>query len=285
MQATVMSSHYWANKIKDGSFESTDAASFCSDLRLLCKDDVPIADSSFDLYEPPYVLDISSKGRFFPATLLVEGTTLAMANPSYAPAPARPFLPYSVSQQLKINTQSLPELKKMFGIRDGSNMAINLQKAATTCSAPDHTCVSSIISMHELIVSKLGTGSVRMLQTILPQGLASTFNATIARVDKISKTRPETGDEEPNVSCHSTMFPFQLYSCHSLPNTQIFTVGFDTIDHIDGKSALVDYVAACHADTSTWNANFPAFKELGMQPGKGAVCHWIGGLDIAWVRE
>ncbi|KAK9001475.1 hypothetical protein V6N11_083258 [Hibiscus sabdariffa] len=49
------------------------------------------------------------------------------------------------------------------------------------------------------------------------------------------------------------------------------------------NGAVVEAVLVCHMDTSKWNRNFYAFRQLGVERGTTEDCHFIPAYDMAVV--
>ncbi|KAI3978200.1 hypothetical protein MKX01_013031 [Papaver californicum] len=83
-----------------------------------------------------------------------------------------------------------------------------------------------------------------------------------------------------NVACHLLAFPKALFYCHRMRQTRVYQV------ELAGESGtnLMSTIVVCHMDTSLWNANHIAFKQLGLTPSSTtSICHILLGTDVMWV--
>ncbi|AET03803.1 putative BURP domain-containing protein [Medicago truncatula] len=78
------------------------------------------------------------------------------------------------------------------------------------------------------------------------------------------------GNVSKSITCHSLLFPYQVYYCHEIPNVRLYQVD---IQDPETKVKINRAIAICHLDTSNWNPGHAAFMVLGSGPGLIEACH------------
>ncbi|GLJ40902.1 hypothetical protein SUGI_0846190 [Cryptomeria japonica] len=126
--------------------------------------------------------------------------------------------------------------------------------------------------MAEFAVSVLGS-KVEILTTESTAGSRS-------QVSVGAVTGKDGGKITRSVSCHQSLFPFLVYYCHAVPKVKVYQAELLSMEE---KKKINNGVAICHLDTTQWSATHAAFMELGHEPGKIEVCHWIFENDLIWV--
>ncbi|KAF3952073.1 hypothetical protein CMV_022336 [Castanea mollissima] len=157
------------------------------------------------------------QGIFFRESMLKKGKVMPMPDIKDK-MPERSFLPRSISSKLPFSTLKISELKKIFHAGDNSTMETMIVKSLSECEkAPSlgetKRCVGSAEDMIDFAISVLGRNiAVRSTENV--QG--SKQNIMIGSVKGING-----GKVMQIVSCHQTLLPYLLYSCHSVPKRQV----------------------------------------------------------------
>ncbi|KAF7141067.1 hypothetical protein RHSIM_Rhsim06G0228600 [Rhododendron simsii] len=107
----------------------------------------------------------------------------------------------------------IPEMRKIYQAGENSTMANMLVAAMTNCErAPSagekKRCVGCVEDMMDFAISILGC-NLTVLTTLNDEG--SENNIMTGKVRAINDGKA--------VSCHQIMFPYLLYYCHSVPET------------------------------------------------------------------
>ncbi|XP_043695980.1 polygalacturonase non-catalytic subunit AroGP2-like isoform X1 [Telopea speciosissima] len=191
------------------------------------------------------------------------------------PISYKSFLPRSLVSKIPFSFARIKELKKIFGVVDDSDMDEYIQKTLMICEkspirGEQYTCATSAEDLIDFVVEKLGH-HIRIWSTKSIEG--SYENVTIGSVKLIHGNL-----SEPPVLCHSMPFLFQVYYCHVFHKVKVYAVDILT------RKKLNHVIMACHYDTSTWNPNNIAFKQLGFGPGIIEVCHWINENGMVWTK-
>ena len=81
------------------------------------------------------------------------------------------------------------------------------------------------------------------------------------------------------VICHKEEYgyAYALFICHEIDPTKAYMV---PLMGSDGNK--VEALAACHMDSSSWNPEHYAFKELNVKPGP-AICHFLNLDTLVWI--
>ncbi|XP_042515905.1 polygalacturonase non-catalytic subunit AroGP2-like [Macadamia integrifolia] len=221
-------------------------------------------------------LSVASQGGlpFFREAMVKEGGFMAIPD-LRDPMSYKSFLPRPLASKIPFSFARINELKKIFGVVNGSNMDEYMQGTLETCEkspirGEQSTCVTSIEDLIDFVVKTLG----HHLHIWSPGSIEGSYeNVTIGAVKVIYGNV-----SEPPVLCHSQPFPFQVYFCHVLQKVKVYVVD------IYARKKVNHAIMTCHYDTSTWNPNHHAFKWLGFGPGLIEVCHWINENAMVWTK-
>ncbi|KAF3942814.1 hypothetical protein CMV_030562 [Castanea mollissima] len=263
---------------------SSRLSAFCASANLLCFPDSSLPTHTDACFEykincPPPPADQRSHttGIFFRESMLKKGTVMPMPDIKDI-LPERSFLPRSISSKLPFSTSRISELKRVFHAGDNSTMETMIVETLIDCEeAPSlgetKRCVGSAEDMIDFAISVLGRPNVAIRTTKNVNG--SKQSIMIGSVKGINGGKVM----QQSVSCHQKLFPYLVYTCHSVPKVRVYEA--DILD--PNSKAKINYgVAICHMNTSSWNPNHEAFLELGSGPGRIEVCHWIFENDLTW---
>uniref|UniRef100_A0A7N2L9F4 BURP domain-containing protein n=2 Tax=Quercus lobata TaxID=97700 RepID=A0A7N2L9F4_QUELO len=211
---------------------------------------------------------------FFQESMLKKGKVMPMPDIEDK-MPERSFLPRSISSKLPFSTSKISEIKKIFHADDNSTMETTIVKSLSECEkAPSlgetKRCVGSAEDMIDFAISILGRNiAVRSTENVK----GSKKNIMIGSIKGING-----GKVTQIVSCHQTLFPYLLYSCHSVPKVRVYEV--DILDP-NSKAKINHGVASCHMHTSNSNPNH-AELTIASGPGQIRACHWVFENDLIW---
>ena len=251
---------------------SSQFPAICPTANLLC-----FPDSSTTLQElisHPNDFRIIWKGIFFRESMLKKGKVMPMPDIKDK-IPERSFLPRSISSKLPFSTSKISELKKIFHAGDNSTMETMIVKSLSECEkAPSlgetKRCVGSAEDMIDFAISVLGR-KIAVRSTENDKG--SKQNIMIGSVKGING-----GKVMQIVSCHQTLLPYLLYSCHSVPKVRVYEVG---ILDPNSKAKINHGVASCHMHTSDSNPN-QAELTIASGPSQIKACHWVFENHLIW---
>ncbi|XP_030957466.1 polygalacturonase-1 non-catalytic subunit beta-like [Quercus lobata] len=246
---------------------------FCASANLFC-----YPDSTPSIEELIFNISAASvycnPGNFFRESIAKEGKVMRMPNIKDK-MPERSFLPRSISSKLPFSTFKISELKRLFHADDNSTMETMIVEALNECeSAPSpgetKRCVGSAEDMIDFAISVLGRNIV-VRSTENAKG--SKQNIMIGSVKGIN-----SGKVMQLVACHPTLFPYLLYSCHSVPKVRVYEM--DILDP-NSKAKINHGVASCHMHTSDSNPNH-AELTIASGPGQITACHWLFENHLIW---
>ncbi|XP_043689876.1 polygalacturonase non-catalytic subunit AroGP3-like [Telopea speciosissima] len=227
-------------------------------------------------YKETIPLSVASQGGlpYFRKSMVKEGGFMPIPD-LREPMSYKSFLPQTLASKIPFSFAQIMELKKLFGVEDGSKMEKYIQDSLEVCekkSIPgeQRTCVTSAEDLIDFVVKTLGH-QVRVWSTDNIEG--SYENVTIGTVKLVYGNLSESP-----ALCHSLPFLFQVYYCHILLKVKVYAVD------IHAQKNMNQVIMACHYDTSTWNPNHLAFKLLGSSPGLIEVCHWISENGLIWTK-
>uniref|UniRef100_A0A7N2LB56 BURP domain-containing protein n=1 Tax=Quercus lobata TaxID=97700 RepID=A0A7N2LB56_QUELO len=189
------------------------------------------------------------QGIFFRESMLKKGKVMPMPDIKDK-MPERSFLPRSISSKLPFSTSKISELKKIFHAEDNSTMETMIVEALNKCEkapSPGETerCNVKGSKQNIMIGSVKGINGGKVMQL---------------------------------VACHQTLFPYLLYSCHSVPKVRVYEV--DILDP-NSKAKINHGVASCHMHTSDSNPNQPELT-IASGPGQIKACHWVFENRLIW---
>lgn len=166
------------------------------------------------------------------------------------------FLPRSIADSMPFSMNKFPEILKQFSVEPNSLESKILKVAIQDCDAAaiegeDKFCASSLESLIDLSVSKLGK-NIHILSTEFEKE-TETQGFTLGEGVK------KMGNKQ--VVCHKEKYPYAVFMCHSIDETDAYVVPLVGADGTKAKG-----VAICHKDTSAWNPEHRAFKQLNVKP-------------------
>ncbi|XP_042519930.1 polygalacturonase non-catalytic subunit AroGP2-like [Macadamia integrifolia] len=285
-KASPLSSHQVAvymNLMEKNEF-SSHLHSFCMQANVACSTNAmvknmtnstdlpPLAQWTFSKYkydvkQKEIPLSIANQGGlpYFRKSMVKEGGSIPVPD-LRDPMSYKSFLPRALASKIPFSSARKVELKKLFGVVDGSIMDEYIQGTLEVCEkvpsrGKHHTCATSAEDLIDFIAMKVGH-HVLIWSTENIEG--SYENVTIGAVKLVYGNLSESP-----ALCHSPPFLFQVYYCHVLPKVEVYTVD------VHARKKMNHMIMACHYDTSNWNPNHIAFEQLGFGPGLIEVCHWI----------
>ncbi|XP_043694483.1 polygalacturonase-1 non-catalytic subunit beta-like [Telopea speciosissima] len=266
---------------------------FCKQANVVCSTNALVKKTMDDTTLPPIAqwnhikekydrlpnetpLSVATQGGlpYFRESMVKEGGFIPVPD-LRDPMSYKSFLPRSLASKIPFSFARIKELKKIFDVKDGSEMDEYIQNTLEICEkspirGEQCTCTTSAEDVIDFVVEKLGH-HVRVWSTESVEG--SYENVTIGAVRLIHGNL-----SEPPTLCHSMPFLFQVYYCHVFQNVKVYEV-----DILTRKK--VNYVImACHYDTTMWDPNNLAFKLLGFGPGLIEVCHWLNENALVWTK-
>ncbi|KAF2538669.1 hypothetical protein F2Q68_00018851 [Brassica cretica] len=186
------------------------------------------------------------------------------------------FLPRGEAETMPFESEKFSEILKTFSVKPGSGEAEMMKKTIEECEAKrvggeEKYCATSLESMVDFSVSKLGKDHVRAVSTEVAQKNAPMQRYIIAAagVKKLS--------DDKSVVCHKQKYPFAVFYCHKAMMTSVYAVPLEGENGLRAKA-----VAVCHKNTSAWNPNHLAFKVLKVKPGTVPVCHFLPETHVVW---
>ncbi|KAL4347565.1 hypothetical protein GQ457_17G002740 [Hibiscus cannabinus] len=206
------------------------------------------------------------------------GKTIPVSFPHLKESDPARNLPRKTPTSLPFSLKALPSLLRFFSIPPASPQALAMEKTIITCEIERpgeyRACISSVESLTDFVGSIFG-GDVRfeILRTSVATKTSPVLqNYTVVEVKE--KTSTQT------LPCHNLPYPYAVFYCHILMDTtnKMFKV---TLRGENG--AVVEGVLVCHMDTSKWNRNFYAFRQLGVEPGTTEACHFVPAYDMTVV--
>ncbi|KAI5420922.1 unknown seed protein USP [Lathyrus oleraceus] len=139
------------------------------------------------------------------------------------------------------------------------------------CGSPssmgeDKHCVSSLESMMDFAISKLGK-NIKVMSSSFAQ------NQDKYVVEEVKKI----GDKA--VMCHKLNFKNDVFYCHVINATTTYMVPLVASDGTKAKALTI-----CHRDMRGMNSDV-LYDILNVNPGTVSACHFIGNKVIAWVPD
>ncbi|KAK1272262.1 BURP domain-containing protein 3 [Acorus gramineus] len=199
------------------------------------------------------------------------------------------FLPLKEAKSIPFSTADLPNTLTRLSIKPKSNLALLMQETLQLCEATplkseEKHCATSLESMVDFAVSKLGTNKgVQAMATVLEDRKAA--EAEKNSPDKwykwytVAGTAKEVSDAKTKtLNCHPQTYAYLTYYCHSIAGTRTYVVPF-----IGDDGTKAEVVAVCHTDTSEWDPKYIAFQMLHVKPGTVPICHILVSDTIVWM--
>ena len=286
---TASEAHNWAVSLHNPT--TFHSSLFCSQARLHCSSLIRSSlisfnpeDSNYDIEynnEPPYsAAKQAPPGFFYPLRTLSNGASIIMPNLNH-PVPSHQYLPLSISQHLSLTPSSLPDLFRIFGLSNTSQMAHSMAYTVHLCTVPAmegsaKACTASIEEMIQYVTAQLGF-NVDVLESQPSPAYLSKAPEDVKAV--VTSRTSLTQLQNMTVVCHKLMFPSMVRLCHNLESTILYEVELMP----EGSRSSVKTLTVCHFDTSKWSKGHPSFGMVGTSPGKGEICHWIRSNDYVWI--
>ncbi|XP_058074366.1 BURP domain protein RD22-like isoform X1 [Magnolia sinica] len=185
-------------------------------------------------------------------------------------------LPHGSVSGPSLDGKKLPEILNQFSIEPKSSEAEAIKETLQTCTEPanegeDRYCATSVESMIDFTVSKIGT-NVQALSTTVDKESSNQLYTIAPGVQKMSGPK--------SVACHAQTYVYPVYYCHETVATTAYVVPLVGMD-----GSKVKAVAVCHKDTSSWNPKHLSFQVLKVKPGSVPICHFIPQDHIVWVQK
>jgi hypothetical protein len=193
---------------------------------------------------------------------------------------AAKFLPRSEAESIPFSSKKLPEIISRFSVQPGSDEEEAMKETLRECEDPvlngeKKMCATSLESMVDFSVASLGTRNVKAVSTTV-----HSKDETPRQEYTIVASGVKNLAQDELVACHQQTYAYAVFYCHLAKSTKGYAV------KMTGKDGtVVDAVAACHTDTSTWNPKHIAFKLLNVKPGTVPVCHFLPQDHVVFSRN
>ncbi|XP_078156531.1 BURP domain-containing protein 3-like [Carex rostrata] len=193
---------------------------------------------------------------------------------------AAKFLPRSEAESIPFSSKKLPEIISQFSVQPGSDEEEAMKETLRECEDPvskgeKKMCATSLESMVDFSIANLGTRNVEAVSTTV-----HSKNKTPKQEYTIIASGVKNLAQDKLVVCHQQPYTYAVFYCHLAKPTKGYTV------KMTGKDGtVVDAVAVCHVDTSSWNPKHVAFKLLNVKPGTVPVCHFLSQDNVVFSRN
>ncbi|GMJ06885.1 hypothetical protein HRI_004357700 [Hibiscus trionum] len=217
---------------------------------------------------------------FFFMKDIQAGKTIPVSFPHLKESDPARNLPRKTRTSLPFSLKALPSILRFFSIPAGSTQALAMEKTLTTCEIERpgeyRACITSVDSLINFVGGIFGPNvRFEILRTSVATKTSPVLqNYTVLEVKEKTSTK--------SLPCHNLPYPYAVFYCHILIDTtnRMFKV---TLRGENG--AVVEAVLVCHMDTSKWNRNFFAFRQLGVERGTTEACHFVPAYDMAVVLD
>eukprot|EP01018_Ginkgo_biloba_P028287 Gb_00399 [translate_table: standard] len=260
--------HIW-RKIMNESDLRLNATEFCSSANLQCDQYGNILSGSTFAYGLPNNRYEPETHMFIAAKELKEGGVITLPD-LHSPINWKAFLPRDVAEMIPFSSATLPQVLAMFRIDRNSNMSHNMMSTLKTCESrleegEVRQCSTSIEGMVEFALGANRSHSLELVSH--PSTVGSGKKARITKM-----VRREYVVSKPPVACHSLVFPYGVFYCHSFKGTNTIEMELQVLEN-DKHNAnkVINGTAVCH------------YFSNGM--GKEAVCHLIYGGTLLWLPK
>ncbi|KAE8660881.1 hypothetical protein F3Y22_tig00116945pilonHSYRG00028 [Hibiscus syriacus] len=187
-------------------------------------------------------------------------------------------LPRKTPTSLPFSLKALPFLLRFFSIPPASPQALGIEKTLTACETERpgeyKACITSVDSLIDFVGGYFGSDvRFEILKTS-----ASSNSSPLIQNYTVFELKEKTSAK--SLPCHNLPYPYPVFYCHILIDTtnRMFKV------ILRGENGdLVDAVLVCHMDTTKWNRNYFAFRQLGVERGTTEACHFFPAYDLAVV--
>ncbi|KAL4348779.1 hypothetical protein GQ457_17G002890 [Hibiscus cannabinus] len=221
--------------------------------------------------------DPDYKAYFFMKDVQV-GKTIPVNFPHLKESDPARNLPRKTPTSLPLSLKALPSLLRFFSIPPASPQALAMEKTLTDCQierpGEHRACITSVDSLIDFVGGIFGPDvPFEILRTSVATKTSPVLqNYTVVEVKEKTSTK--------SLPCHNLPYPYAVFYCHILVDTtnRMFKV---TLRGENG--AVVEAVLVCHMDTSKWNPNFFAFRQLGVERGTTEACHFAPAYDMVVV--
>ncbi|CAN0909905.1 BURP domain-containing protein BNM2C [Linum grandiflorum] len=223
---------------------------------------------------------------FFKPEQLKPGSTIPINFSKKHPSNTPHFLSKQQSDSIPFASAHLPSLLQLFSFPVGSPQAGAVETTLSLCELEPMVgetkfCATSLESMLDSVRSSFGSGTkpLKPLTTNLMKKSDKPISSNSVQDYTVLK-EPEEILTRKVMGCHTMPYPYLVYFCHSPGGeTKVSKV---LLGGGGGGGEVVEAVAVCHMDTSKWDRDNPSFRVLGIEPGKGPVCHFLPEFDIVW---
>ncbi|CAO2831070.1 unnamed protein product [Amaranthus hypochondriacus] len=232
--------------------------------------------SSFNIKDTNYV--------FFRYDDLKPGLKLPIYFGGAFPDEIPRFLPKEKANSIPFSSKQFSLILKQFGFHPDSPQAKAMDYTLKMCEmkipGEHRRCVNSLESMIDYVretFDSLGHNDAdeigfKVLSTSpLPNGTKLLQNYTVLEARRVPSPKMN--------ACHMMVYPYAVFHCHYPdPENRVFEIKVEGEDR-----ALVDAIANCHMNTTTFDPNLTAFRMLGFTPGSAPLCHFLPSDDLIWV--
>ncbi|XP_010916769.1 BURP domain-containing protein 3 [Elaeis guineensis] len=185
------------------------------------------------------------------------------------------FIPRAQADAIPFSSDKFPEILHRLNVLPNSELAKEVKKTLGDCEEAaiegEHKfCATSLESMLDFVTSKLETRDIQVL--------ATTVRGNKETAPKQRYTAAPSGVRKAPgaklVACHPEAYPHSVYYCHLTRATKAYVVTL-----VGEEGTLVEAVAICHHDTSSWRSVF--FKVLRVKRGT-PICHFLPQDHLVW---
>nr|CAB3484204.1 unnamed protein product [Digitaria exilis] len=237
---------------------------------------------------------VASEKLLFPENVFTVGAQINL-NIDRADGLHTPWLHPDIGDSIVMSTNNFTDTATTFAPVSAS-MARDMWSTLSSCEHPrelsseQKACAASVGSMHEFVVSALGTGDLHAVSTSLDvpeEGIRSpSYMYKVATVRAVSAHGDKAATN--TVTCHSMSFPFALFYCHTVNPTRIYEVTLQREE--DGvviasprtPAVVRRALAVCHVNTLGFDPTLKYWVKLGARPGEASVCHFLTRGDVLW---
>eukprot|EP01018_Ginkgo_biloba_P028290 Gb_00403 [translate_table: standard] len=256
-------------KIMNESNLRLNATEFCSSANLQCDQYGNILSRLTFAYGSQNHRDEPEKHMFIDPKELKEGGVITLPD-LHSPISWKAFLPRDVAEMIPFSSATLPQVLAMFHIDRNSNMSHNMMSTLKACESrleegEERQCSTSIEGMVEFVLGANRSHSLELVSH--PSTVGSGKKARITKM-----VRREYVVSKPPVACHSLVFPYGVFYCHSFKGTNTIEMELQVlVNDQNNANKVINGTAVCH------------YFSNGM--GKEAVCHLIYGSTLLWLPK
>ncbi|KAH9306301.1 hypothetical protein KI387_010705, partial [Taxus chinensis] len=248
--------------LKNKDAASFSAEEFCSSANLLCRQDMAYKAAVGSQYSCSIHCRkgdaVENMHMFLDKNELRESGEITLPD-LRSTITWKSFLPRELAELMpSVSTANLSHVLTLLNIRPESNVSRNMASSLELCEASREegevkSCITSVEDMVEFVLSVSGS-EVELLTDPSTVGSGQTV-----KVRKSSR-RENLKGSKLRVACHSFVYPYGLFYCHSFPGSDVFGLELEAVEN--EKRVIRNATAICHY-----------FPNAG--PGNDAACHLV----------